>query len=63
MVAVVVVLGGALVITELFPSLSGCVLSLTCTETSRMWANGSAPVGSAGGHPGTSKSREIVGFP
>lgn len=61
-----VVPGGALdlVIPEIFPSLSGSVilfLKSTCTNISRLWAL--QPVGSAGGHPGTSKSREIVGFP
>lgn len=50
MVTVVVVLGGALdlVITEVFPSLSGSVvlvLRFTSTDIARLWANGSATCG------------------
>lgn len=61
-------LGGALdlMVTEVFPSFSGSVvlfLKFTCTDTARMWANGSATCGLCWGHPGTSKSREILGFP
>lgn len=64
MVTVVVVLGGALdlVITEVFPSLSGSVvqvLKFTGTDTARLRANGSATCGFCC----TSKSRETVGFP